>query len=283
MQIHQPVLVEEVVKLLAPQPDESYLDLTAGYGGHTAAIANKLGQNGRLTLVDRDRLAIDRLTERFKIASIRHQDYASAAAQLAADGQRFDMILLDLGISSPQLENASRGFSFNHRGPLDMRMDSRQELTAAQLVNHADEATLADIIYRYGQEHRSRQIAHAIVGRRPLYDTSQLANVVSQVVRAQGKIHPATRTFMALRIAVNDELGQLEQTLERLTTLLSLGGRVAIISFHSLEDRLVKHWLKESRSQLTTLTTKPLSGKQYDVSNPRARSAQLRAAVKTKK
>ncbi len=269
---------EKVIELLAPKPGEKYLDLTAGYGGHAAKIAQILGE-ASLTLVDRDRDAVTTLKRKFPAATVWQLDYAQAVDKLLAAGHVFGLILADLGVSSPQLETGARGFSFAKPGPLDMRMDQNQTLSAAEIVNHAGETDLADIIYRLGDERYSRRIARAIVARRPIHGTTELADVVSAAVPYRGRIHPATRTFQALRIAVNDELGQLERTLPKLAELLVPGGRVAIISFHSLEDRLVKQAFKTD-FRLSILTKKPLSGKLEDVNNPRARSAKLRVALK---
>ncbi len=279
---HQPVLLAKTIELLKPSRGEVYLDLTAGYGGHAAAVQALVGGTGQLTLVDRDEDATTWLKQHFSHARILNQDFAAALVALAKEGQAFDMILMDLGTSSPQLENAKRGFSFKGAGPIDMRMDRRQSFSAADLVNHADEAELADLIFAYGQERASRRIARAIVRARPIADTSGLAQIVASAMGGQrGKIHPATRTFQALRIATNQELEQLAAALPLAARLLKPGGRMVVISFHSLEDRMVKHWLK-SAVGLEVLTKKPLAGKIFDTSNPRARSAKLRAAVKLK-
>lgn len=283
---HKPVLAQPVIELLDPKPGESYLDLTAGYGGHASLIADKL-DGGELTLVDQDEQAVAALRSKFgDLANILHQDFESAASKLAADNQQFDMILLDLGVSSPQLEDPARGFSFAQQGPLDMRMDRRQQTTAADIVNHTKERELADLIYELGEERRSRQVARAIVANRPIRSTKELADIVSKVVRRSGRIHPATRTFQALRIAVNDELGRLERTLPKLLELIKPGGRVAVISFHSGEDRIVKRFIKShsrgEQAELVELTKKVIDGRTYDPQNPRARSAKLRAAKKAK-
>jgi 16S rRNA (cytosine1402-N4)-methyltransferase len=211
-----------------------------------------------------------------------------AARQLIEEGKQFNIVLVDLGVSSPQLDQGQRGFSFTHQGPLDMRMDRRQEVSAETLVNTASEEELFRIITRYGEEPYgfARRIAQVIVAARPIDTTDALANLIKQQHRGKwSRIHPATRTFQALRIAVNDELGQIEQLLPLLPQLLTSGGRVGIISFHSLEDRLVKQYLKEQKqsgleAELDVLTKKPLDGATYDVHNPRSRSSKLRAAVK---
>jgi 16S rRNA (cytosine1402-N4)-methyltransferase len=286
---HRPVLLEQTVGLLAPRPGETYLDLTAGYGGHAQAITSQVGTARLTTLVDRDSYAIAALEPLAKAgARIIEQDFASAAAQLAGEGETFDMILLDLGVSSPQLDNADRGFSILRPGPLDMRMDQTQQQTVSDMVNSYTAEQLSEIIRQYGEDPHARSIARAIVQHRPLHTTDELASIVAQTIRGKwSKIHPATRTFQALRIALNDELGQIKRTLPLLTGLLKPGGRVAIISFHSLEDRLVKQFFKEQaeagfEAELHLLTKKPISGEIYDVHNPRARSAKLRGAVKIK-
>ncbi|MFI5212883.1 MAG: 16S rRNA (cytosine(1402)-N(4))-methyltransferase RsmH, partial [Candidatus Saccharimonadales bacterium] len=207
---------------------------------------------------------------------------------LIEEKKQFNIVLVDLGVSSPQLDKSERGFSFTHDGPLDMRMDRRQELTAATLVNTATKDELIRIITTYGQEPRgfAQRIASAIHENRPLSTTGQLAELIKSVhIGKWKKIHPATRTFQALRIAVNEELRQVEQLLPLIPQLLKSGGRVGIISFHSLEDRLVKQYFNEQKNagyeaELQPLTKKPLSGDIYDVHNPRSRSAKLRAAVK---
>ncbi|OYW86216.1 16S rRNA (cytosine(1402)-N(4))-methyltransferase, partial [Candidatus Saccharibacteria bacterium 32-49-10] len=205
-----------------------------------------------------------------------------------AEGKRYDMILVDLGVSSPQLDRAERGFSLKREGPLDMRMDQTMEKTAAEIVNRSSETNLISILERFGEETPSdaRRIAKAIVDARPITTTTRLAEVVLSTHRgAYKKTHPATRTFQAIRIALNGELEQLEQTLRRIPHLLEPNGRIAIISFHSLEDRLVKEFFREQdeagyESQMQTVTKKAIQGKLYDVHNPRSRSALLRVAVK---
>ncbi|MEX0748489.1 MAG: 16S rRNA (cytosine(1402)-N(4))-methyltransferase RsmH [Candidatus Saccharimonadales bacterium] len=274
---HEPVLLQAVLDLLVPRPGERYLDITAGYGGHASAIASAIGSTGEMTLVDRDPQAIAQLEQAFgSRARIIKDDYAGALAQLSGP---YDVILADLGVSSPQLDNSNRGFSFKVSAPLDMRMDSTADFTAEQIVNHFTERDLADLIYQFGEERQSRPIARAIVQARPLSDTKQLAQIVARAYRGKSRIHPATRTFQALRIAVNDELGQLARALPRIESLLAPGGRIGIISFHSLEDRLVKNFIRESQT-LTPVNKKVVQGKNEDVSNPRARSAKLRVAIK---
>lgn len=288
-QLHIPVLLDKVVELLAPQPGQTYLDLTAGYGGHASAVAERLGSFDTVTLVDRDENAIAQLrTFEQQGAALIHEDFATYAEAAVAAGQSYDMVLVDFGVSSPQLDRAERGFSFTHPGPLDMRMDPRQKRTAKSLVNNMSEKELAHIISLYGEERPSKaaQIAKAIVRARPLATTVDLANAVLSTHRGpRQKVHPATRTFQAIRIALNDELGQIEQLLGTLTRLIKPGGRVAFISFHSLEDRLVKQYLTEQaragyEAEFDLATKKPILGKNDDVHNPRARSATLRVAVK---
>lgn len=289
-QLHSPVLLQSVVEQLAPQPGESYLDLTAGYGGHARAILAKTNAPEKAVLVDRDTFALATLGD-IQAAGARliHDDYAHFAEEAASDGKHFDMILVDLGVSSPQLDRADRGFSLKREGPLDMRMDQQSGgKTAELLVNQLPEQELARIIELYGEEPkgRARTIARAIIASRPLKTTEDLASVVLKTHRgAYQKTHPATRTFQALRIYLNDELGQLERLLAVLPRLLSPGGRTALISFHSLEDRLVKRFFAEQaragyEAELDLLTKKAVRGEIDDVHNPRARSARLRAAVK---
>jgi len=283
---HVPVLLEAVTRLLAPKSREKYLDLTAGYGGHASSILESTGDGANITLVDRDEHAISSL-QSFADAGARiiHQDFAGAASDLAQKGEQFDMILIDLGVSSPHLDNAERGFSFQTDAELDMRMDNRQTLTAAMIVNKYSEVELTKILREYGEEPKAKKVAHAIIAARPISTTLQLAAVVEKIYGRRGKIHPATRTFQALRIAVNEELSQLQAVLPLLPGLLTIGGRVAIISFHSLEDRLVKQFFANEKqsgyeARLEVLTKKPISGATEDVLNRRARSAKLRAAVK---
>ena len=286
---HVPVLLEAVLQQLAPQAGESYLDLTAGYAGHASAILARTENYQESVLVDRDEFAILQLgSYESRGVQLMHTSFADASLQLVEAGKQFNLILIDLGVSSPQLDQGERGFSFSKNGPLDMRMDQRIGQTAAQLVNNATLSELATIIHQYGDEPymKAKAIAEAIVAGRPFTETEPLANCIKQSYRGkQGKIHPATRTFQALRIAVNDELGQIKTVLPLLPRLLKKGGRVGIISFHSLEDRLVKAFLKEQtesglEAQLEVITKKPISGATADVHNPRSRSAQLRVAVK---
>jgi len=286
---HIPVLLESVVTLLQPEAGESYLDLTAGYAGHANVILNKTGNFKDSVLVDRDDYAIAHLSElETKGVRLMHSDFSSAAKQLVEEGKTFDVILIDLGVSSPQLDQSERGFSFSNNGPLDMRMDQQNGITAAELIDTIRVDKLAKIIHDYGDEPfgMARHLAEVIVAGRPFKDTHSLAELIKQHHRGRwSKTHPATRTFQALRIAVNDELGQIEAVLPLLLKLLNKGGRVGIISFHSLEDRLVKRFFKEQTANgleaiLDVITKKPVSGATDDVHNPRARSAKLRVAVK---
>ena len=287
--LHIPVLLESTLELLKPKPNENYLDLTAGYGGHASRILEITGNYAESVLVDRDKYAIERLKSLSdKGAKLMHTDFVTAVNQLIEEGKKFDIVLVDLGVSSPQLDQSERGFSFTNSGPLDMRMDRRQEMTAEKFVNTASAEELTRIINQYGEEPIgiSRSIALAIVNNRPLHTTEELANLIKQNYRGKWrKIHPATRTFQSLRIAVNDELKQIEEMLPNLPKLLKKGGRVGVISFHSLEDRLVKRYFKEQfdagfEAELLPLTKKPIAGNINDVHNPRSRSSKLRVAVK---
>lgn len=287
--VHIPVLLDATLELLKPIRGENYLDLTAGYGGHAGQFLKATGNYTDSVLVDRDSNAIATLG-RFEQKGIRllHTDFLSAARQLVEEGKRFSCILVDLGVSSPQLDQGERGFSFTNSGPLDMRMDNRQDVTAATLVNTLKVDELVRIIKEYGEEPHgfAKRVADAIVKERPFTTTEELAELIKRQHRGKwSKTHPATRTFQALRIAVNDELGQVENLLPLLPKLLKPGGRVGIISFHSLEDRLVKRYFAEQKdagleADLEILTKKPLDGATYDVHNPRSRSAKLRGAVK---
>ncbi len=287
--LHIPVLLDATLELLKPQPGENYLDLTAGYGGHAGRIFDITGNYADSVLVDRDDNAIKHLKPLSdKGVQLMHTDFVSASQQLIKEKRKFDIVLIDLGVSSPQLDLGERGFSFTNNGPLDMRMDRRQELSADILVNTATADELVRIINQYGEEptNRSKSIAEAIIQNRPLSNTKELADLISKNYRGKwNKIHPATRTFQAIRIAINDELKQIEQILPSLPLLLKPGGRVGIISFHSLEDRLVKLYLADQynsgfEAELLPITKKPIAGSIYDVYNPRSRSAKLRVAVK---
>jgi 16S rRNA (cytosine1402-N4)-methyltransferase len=287
--LHVPVLLESVLAELRPQSGESYLDLTAGYGGHAGAVLEATKNYHESTLVDRDEFAISNLYafEKNGVQLLR-ADFVQAAKQLIAEGRNYDIILLDLGVSSPQLDYGERGFSFTFDGPLDMRMDNRQSLTAGDIVNGYTLERLSQIIEENGEEskRKAKTYARAIVAARPIASTAALADVILQAhVGRWQKIHPATRTFQAIRIQVNDELRQVREIMPLLPKLLKKGGRVGVISFHSLEDRIVKRYFAEQASsgfeaELDIQTKRPLSGADYDVHNPRARSAKLRVAVK---
>jgi len=287
--LHVPVLLDTTLEMLDPKDGENYLDLTAGYGGHARRVLEKTKNYTDSVLVDRDSYAIAKLSE-FSDKGVRllHTDFVSAARQLVEEGKQFSIILVDLGVSSPQLDQSERGFSFTNSGPLDMRMDARQEVTAATLIKTTSADELTRIIVTYGQEPLgfARRIAKAITENRSITTTKELADLIVQAHAGKwGKIHPATRTFQALRIAVNQELRQIEDMLSLIPRLLKQGGRVGIISFHSLEDRLVKQYFNEQKNagyeaELQIITKKPLAGDIYDVHNPRSRSAKLRAAVK---
>lgn len=283
---HIPVLLEAVLKYLDPKPGESYLDATAGYGGHAKAVLDRTFHK-QAVLIDRDHEAVKVLKNTFgSEAEIIHQDFCSASADQLKLGRRFDMILADLGVSSPHLNIASRGFSIRAQGPLDMRMDTRQKVTAETIVNSYSQEQLESIIQRYGEEPRYKAIAGLIIRNRPIGSTTQLADIVSQAWPGRSRVHPATRTFQAIRIAVNDELDQIQNALLSWKTLLAPGGRLVVISFHSLEDRLVKQFFNEFGgprydSELKLLTKQPVVAEPHEiVHNPRARSAKLRAAVK---
>lgn len=289
---HIPVLLSEVTKCLKPQKGETYLDATAGYGGHASAILERTLQAKGSVLVDRDENAVKALEKRFGDSSVQiiHGDFVSAAEELKSKKQHFDIILADLGVSSPHLDNASRGFSFTNPGPLDMRMDQRQKLSAHSVVNEASEHEIYEILRLYGEEPHAKLIAHAIVTARPIETTDKLATIVAEAIhRPYQKVHPATRTFQAIRIAVNRELELLEKALPIWVSLLKPGGRLAIISFHSLEDRIVKQFFAEHAgdrydAELRQITKKPIiCSKDEAVLNPRARSAKLRAVAKIKK
>jgi 16S rRNA (cytosine1402-N4)-methyltransferase len=285
---HYPVLLTEVLQYLDPKEGDSYLDLTAGYGGHADKVLDRTLKPHNTTLVDRDQNAVAYLLSQFSDRGVQiiHKDFLSASRGLHEQGKQFDIILADLGVSSPHLDNASRGFSIKTDGPLDMRMDDTQAETAADVVNNYDEAELVRILRVYGEEPRANKIARLITEHRPIATTHELAKIVAQAWPGHSKVHPATRTFQAIRIAVNNELDLLEQSLPIWVDLLAPGGRIAIISFHSLEDRIVKQFLAEHSGNrydavLQLLTKQPVTGGADEiVFNPRARSAKLRAAVK---
>lgn len=278
---HVSVLATEIVAGLAIAPNGDYLDATLGGGGHSGLILQG-DPTVRLTGLDQDPQAIAAAHQHLQaIAPGRFTLIHANFAKYNPQDQRFDGIIADLGVSSAQLDQGERGFSFRQDAPLDMRMDPTQDLTAAEIINHWSAGDLADIFYRYGEERLSRRIAQRIVERRPLHSTLELADLIYNAVPGSyrhGRIHPATRTFQGLRIAVNGELTALETFLKQAPTWLKPGGRLGIISFHSLEDRLVK-WAFREDERLKVLTKKPIvpgEGEQKD--NPRSRSAKLRWA-----
>ncbi len=295
---HVPVLLKEAIDFLAVQRGGTYIDATVGLGGHSLEIAKRLGAPGRLIGFDKDPKALEiaqtvvgsrssvvgHEIEWPKIELV-HGSFARLADDQRPTTEGVDGILADLGVSSLQFDDPGRGFSFQAEGPLDMRMNPMSEPTAEQVVNQFDERELADLIYEFGEERRSRRIARAIVRSRPIRTTAQLAAVVSAAARpmnqAERRIHPATRTFQALRIFVNRELDDLRKLLETAPQLLKPGGRLVVISFHSLEDRIVKDAIREGAKagQYRVLTKKPVTASDEEIaSNPRARSAKLRAA-----
>ncbi|PYY09105.1 MAG: 16S rRNA (cytosine(1402)-N(4))-methyltransferase [Acidobacteria bacterium] len=306
---HVPVLLKQAIDFLSVRRGGTYIDATVGLGGHSYEIAKRLGAPGHLIGLDKDPAALEIAGERLVVgpsssvvgedksqrptSNDRRRDWPrvelvhGSFAEIAK-GQRpqtIDGILADLGVSSLQLGNAARGFSFQAEGPLDMRMNPQSELTADQVVNHMDERELADVIYEFGEERRSRRIARAIVRSRPIRSTEQLADLISAATRPMKseRIHPATRTFQALRIFVNRELDDLRALLNAAPPLLKPGGRLVIISFHSLEDRIVKDALRDEVKQghYKLLTKKPVTATEEEVDrNPRSRSAKLRAAEK---
>lgn len=285
---HVPVLLDACLDVLQPQLGESYLDLTAGYGGHADAFLKRTKNYTKSCLVDRDDASIAAL-QPFAHRGVRliHDDFVSATETLISEGSTYDIILADLGVSSPQLDRAERGFSFTNSGQLDMRMDRRQALDARQLLADTSLGELTRVIREYGEESpgTAKRYAQAIIDARPIETTEQLKEVIlgAHVGKWQS-VHPATRTFQAIRIALNQELELITQLLPLLPKLLRPGGRVGMISFHSLEDRLIKQYFADQaasgyEAELELLTKKPRYGTE-DVHNPRARSAKLRAAAK---
>jgi 16S rRNA (cytosine1402-N4)-methyltransferase len=287
---HVPVLLKEAIDFLNVRRGGTYIDATVGLGGHSYEIARRLGVPGHLIGLDKDPAALEIAQaqlagEDFPKVTLLHCSFAEVGKRF---GRNFaDGLLADIGVSSLQLDDAARGFSFQADGPLDMRMDPHSERTAEQVVNHLDERELADVIYEFGEERRSRRIARAIVRSRPIRSTAHLADVISAAARPmnseQRRIHPATRTFQALRIFVNRELDDLRALMAAAHRILKPGGRVVVISFHSLEDRIVKDAFREGAKQgyFSLLTKKPVTATEEESDrNPRARSAKLRAAEK---
>ncbi len=306
---HTPVLADEVRRLLAVEPGETVVDATFGAGGHARLLAADLQGNGKLVAIDRDR-TVKAHFDRFRAQAgvdvrFLRGDFAVVLAQLAANDVKADAILLDVGVSSMQIDRPERGFSYATDAPLDMRMDPSGEMTAATIVDTWDERELATIFRRFGEERYAKQIARAIVRRRaerPFSRTGDLVDVIKSAIPTParfGEGHPAKRVFQALRIAVNDELGQLEAALPAAVGMLRPGGRLAVISFHSLEDRIVKQFFAArskgctcppdfpvcvcgKEPELRLLTRKPVRPSAAEVdANPRAASARLRVAVRT--
>jgi 16S rRNA (cytosine1402-N4)-methyltransferase len=301
---HRSVLYHEIIHEIAPQRGRKYVDGTLGAGGHAWGILEGSGPDGQLLGLEVDAQAISLAGERLSAYGERvvivRASYVSLSEQLDDLGwESVDGILLDLGVSSMQFNTPERGFSFQHEGPLDMRYDSRSPFTAADIVNTWDEEAIADVLYRYGEERGSRRIARKIVEARPLQTTTQLAEVVLKGCKRppKSRIHPATRTFQAIRIAVNGELDALERALPQAVDALAPGGRLAVISFHSLEDRIVKRFFRGHsqdqrdnehplapvvrRATLRTVNRKPIVPTEAEVlANPRSRSAKLRVAEK---
>ena len=290
-QAHIPVMLEESIRLLSPQPGCTYADATLGLGGHTAAILEASAPDGHVVALDRDLHALEVARQRLQPFAGRvtmvEAEFANLRQVLNELGiARVQGLIADLGVSSLQLDTVERGFAFRHDAPLDMRMSPRQAQSAHDVLESVTEAELADILWRYGEENRSRAIARAITRAKKhgrLATTTDLASVVLSTIgrSVRSRVHPATRTFQALRIYVNQELKQLEQLLEQCPDILNEGGVVVILSFHSLEDRLVKRAFRNSEAW-QVLTKKPLTASETEVyANPRARSAKLRAAQRT--
>jgi 16S rRNA (cytosine1402-N4)-methyltransferase len=291
---HIPVLFQPAIDLLRVRPGSTVVDCTLGLAGHASGIARMLGPKGHLIAFDRDMEAMALARQRLSDLAVELGDQAprisfveeafSSIARHIEPGS-VDAILADLGVSSLQLDQAHRGFSFMADGPLDMRMDTRSGLTASQVVNEASERELANLIYEYGEERRSRRIARAIVKGRPVLSTGQLARIITQAAPTMKgeKLHPATRSFMAIRLYLNRELDEVKSLVEAAPALLKTGGRLAVIAFHSLEDRIVKDSLRDGAHQgvWQLLTRKPTVADEEEIArNPRSRSAKLRVAEK---
>ncbi len=285
---HIPVLLEEVMKFLDPKPGGRFIDATLGAGGHTRAILERTAPDGRVLAIDQDELALAGARESLQSFGSRlimeHSNFKNIAPLAAGHGfLEVEGVLADIGISSMMVDDPSRGFSFMREGPLDMRMDRTQDLTAADVVNTYAEKEIADILYTYGEERRSRPIARSIVRARPLRLTTDLTRAIERVMGGpRGRIHPATRTFQALRIFVNGELSSLESFLDSSMTVIRSGGRLVVITFHSLEDRIVKQKFRTPPVPGRALTKKVVVATEEEVRrNPRARSAKLRAWEKS--
>jgi len=294
---HVPVLLEAALEYLNVRPGGVIVDATLGLAGHASEIAKRLGGKGKLICFDRDPEAMEKAKVRLdevkaelelagsEMPEVVYEPRAFSEASSRIEPGSLDGLLADFGVSSLQLDEAHRGFSFRTDGPLDMRMDTRSGETAEQVVNQEDENELADLIYEFGEERRSRRIARAIVRARPISTTAELAQVISAAAPSMkgDKIHPATRTFQALRIRVNNELGEIQSLLKSAGSLLKPGGRLVLISFHSLEDRLVKDAFRDAGQAkfMKVLTKKPVVAvEQEQLRNPRSRSAKMRAAEK---
>ena len=283
--IHCPVLVRESLEKLAPVSGGWWADLTVGAGGHTEAILKATEPAGRVLGMDRDgeilvlaRKRLEVYGDRLVLVQGNFQDLATVMQ--AQKIKALSGVLMDLGVSSFQIDDPARGFSFLRPGPLDMRMDRRQSLTAAEFINHISEKEMADVFYQWGGERHSRRLAKIIARNRPLTDTASLVRLICRVVRFHGRLHPATRVFQALRIAVNDELASLERGLNAVAEALADHGRIVVLSFHSLEDRIVKHQLRD-KTRWENLTKHVVRPDRDEIhANPRARSARLRAAVR---
>ncbi|MGB7250968.1 MAG: 16S rRNA (cytosine(1402)-N(4))-methyltransferase RsmH [Phormidesmis sp.] len=277
---HEPVLPEQVVDGLQIKAGGRYLDATVGGAGHSTLILQAASEV-RLVALDQDLQALAAARARLAEFGDRVTYHHTNFSQFSPENVYFDGILADIGVSSTQLDQAHRGFSFRHEAPLDMRMDDTQALTAEEIINHWDEKTIADTIYEYGEERLSRRIARRIVEKRPFHTTTELAGAIASAYPAKarhGRIHPATRSFQALRIAVNGELTALEQFLAKAPDWMTPGGRLAIITFHSLEDRIVKYAFRGDE-RLQIITKKPLVATREEVrENKRSRSAKLRVA-----
>jgi len=282
---HTPVLAEEVIQFLDPSPGGRFIDVTVGAGGHSRAILELTAPDGKLLAIDQDESALKQAREALASFAPRvvflHSNFRHVAE--LAGAERFsesDGVLADIGISSMMVEDPSRGFSFMHEGPLDMRMDRTQPLTAADVLNTRSEKDIADILYNYGEERRSRPIARSIVRARPLETTTELVRAIERVTGGPryGRIHPATRTFQALRIFVNDELRNLEMFVDSSMHAVRSGGRIVVITFHSLEDRIVKQKFRAPAVPGRVLTKKVVTASEEELQrNPRSRSAKLRA------
>jgi 16S rRNA (cytosine1402-N4)-methyltransferase len=284
MWTHIPVLLDEVILFLQPQPGGRFIDATLGYAGHTRAILERTAPDGQVLAIDQDASALANAREALSSFGSRvtlvHSNFKDIAGIAHRGGfEHADGILADIGISSMMVDDASRGFSFMREGPLDMRMDRDQEVTAADVVNNYSEKEIADILFNFGEERRSRPIARSIVRSRPLTLTTDLVRSVERVTGGprRGHIHPATRTFQALRIFVNDELKSLETFIDSSMTVVRPGGRLVVITFHSLEDRIVKQKFRMSGTGRVLTKKVVIAGDEEVRRNPRARSAKLRA------